>query len=617
MWQRIKYLLSFFVIVMGYFIIQKPIFMACNAPKPYAAADYLSVMWHGATLDATTTGYITIVPFVVTLATIWWHKMPVRKVLTPYYIVVMLLVTLMFVADASLFAFWDSKLDATVFVYIDSPKNAAASVSAGYIALRALIILLLTAAAAWVLWRVTPQEFGSIRGAARKALSAAGAVVAGALLFLVIRGGVRVSTANVGSVYFSSDQYLNLSAINPAFNLLSSLEFQDRYEDQFDFYPDSRRAQLMDGLYATTDSATVSVLNTKRPNILVILMESFGSTMIGCQGGVKDVSPNLDSLARSGIFFSNTYASSFRTDRGTVCTYSGFPGLPTLSIMKVPSIARNMPNIARSLAKAGYSTDFLYGGDINFTNMRSYLMSGGFQRLTSQDDFTLHERNYSKWGVPDNITFDRLLSMLKERASSKNPWFTAFLTLSSHEPFEVPYKRLADPRYNAFAYTDHCIGRFIEQFRHTPQWDNTLIILLPDHGTPFPKKGERFAPHFFRIPMIWTGGAIKGAMDIDCIASQTDLAATLLAQLGISHADFEFSRNVLAASYTGRQFAFYTFVNGFCYLDPTGASVYDNAAGRVFYSERPAGDSTRVARGKAILQTLYDRVGSINSKNYR
>ena len=116
--------------------------------------------------------------------------------------------------------------------------------------------------------------------------------------------------------------------------------------------------------------------------------------------------------------------------------------------------------------------------------------------------------------------------------------------------------------------------------------------------------------------MIWTGGAVAKPMVVDKIANQTDLAATLLAQLGLKHTNFEFSRNVLDASYT-RYFAFYSFVNGFCYLDSTGVSVYDNVSNRVFYNEHPAADSQRVAKGKAILQTLYDRVGKINGGKYK
>lgn len=164
--------------------------------------------------------------------------------------------------------------------------------------------------------------------------------------------------------------------------------------------------------------------------------------MIERLGGAKGVDPNLEQLADEGIFFSRIFANSFRTDRGTVCTFSAFPGLPTLSLMKVPSLCQTLPNIAHTLGKAGYSTDFLYGGDINFTNTQGYLRAGGFEKLTSQDDFSMADRNYSKWGVPDHITFNHLFDMLKARENNKKPWFTAFLTLSSHEPFEVPLTSL-------------------------------------------------------------------------------------------------------------------------------------------------------------------------------
>lgn len=616
MWSRIKYLLSYFVLIWAYFLVQKPVFMACNASKDYSIGDYLSVMWHGAGLDATTTGYLTILPFVLTVTSVWFRHMPFRKIMTPYYIVVMLLISVIFVSDLSLFAFWESKLDASVFIYIDSPKNAMASVSGAYIAARVALMLALTALMSGLLWFVTPRNLTKINMIGQQLLTTLCALPVGALLFLVIRGGIRVSTANVGDAYFSTDQYLNLSAINPAFNLFASTERQARYEDEFNFYDEERRATLMKGLYPKSDEGTEYVLNTSRPNILVIFMESFGATMIERLGGEKGVAPNLERLADEGVFFSRIFANSFRTDRGTVCTFSGYPGLPTLSLMKVSNLCQSLPNIARTLGDAGYTTDFLYGGDINFTNMQGYLRAGGFHTITSQDDFSMSDRNYSKWGVPDGLTFNRLFDMLKEREGAKKPWFTAFLTLSSHEPFEVPFKKFDDAHYNAFAYTDHCIGEFIKRFKKTPQWKNTLIVLLPDHGTPYPKEGERFSPRYFRIPMIWAGGAVSRKMTVEKIMNQTDLAATLLAQLGLKHGDFKFSRNVLSESYNS-PFAFYSFVNGFCFLDNTGVSVYDNASNKVFFNVAPEGDSLRVEKGKAILQTLYDEVGAMNSRRYK
>lgn len=610
MLRRILYLLSFFCVFWGFFLLQKPVFMLFDALNGYTFMDYLRVMWHGASLDATTVAYLTVVPFLLVFVSVWYRHFPFRKVLTPYYIVIALLAALIFFGDMSLYSFWGTKLDSTVFLYMDSPKEALASVSGGYVFWRIVGILLVAAAVTAVLYLITPARMPKINMLGSQLLNTLWVLPLGGVLFVVIRGGVRQSTANVGDAYFSDDQFLNQAAVNPAFSLFSSLGKQQRYEDEFNFFTEEKRYKLMEGMYPKGNAGTQYVLNTNRPNILVVLMESFGGTFIKELGGNPDVAPHLNALAKEGVFFSRCFASSFRTDRGMVCTFSGYPGLPTLSVMKTPTLSESMPNLAASLSAVGYSTDFLYGGDINFTNMRGYLRNGGFRKIVSEDDFSMAERNDSKWGVNDGVTFEYLYNELKKRPHDK-PWFTAFLTLSSHEPFEVPYHRLADKEYNAFAYTDECIGRFIEKFRKLPQWKNTLVVFLPDHGHYYPKEGDARSPRFFRIPIIWAGGAVRTPMEYKKIMSQTDLAATLLAQLGVSHREYPFSRNVLSATYVN-PFAFYSFNNGFGFCDNTGVSIYDNTTNKVVYEVYP--NLGRVDKGKAILQTLYDDLGKRNNK---
>lgn len=610
MLRRILYLLSCFCVLWVFFLLQKPFFMLADALKSYSFTDYLQVIWHGASLDATTAAYLTVIPFLIVFISVWYRHFPFRKVIVPYYILITLLVALIYFGDMALYSFWGTKLDATVFLYLDSPKEALASVSGAYVFWRIVGILLLTAFMTAVLYLVTPVKMPKINMLGSQLLSTLWVIPLGGLLFLVIRGGVRQSTANVGDAYFSEDQFLNQAAVNPAFSLFSSMGKQKKFEDEFNFFDEQERNKLMEGMYPKGNVGTKYVLTTNRPNILVVLMESFGGMYIKELGGNPDVAPHLNALAQEGVFFSRCFANSFRTDRGMVCTFSGYPGLPTLSVMKVPALSESMPNLAASLSKEGYTTDFLYGGDINFTNMKGYLRNGGFQKIVSEDDFSMAQRNDSKWGVNDGVTFDYLYNELKKRPLGK-PWFTAFLTLSSHEPFEVPYHRLADKEYNAFAYTDECIGKFIERFRKLPQWKNTLIVFLPDHGHYYPKEGDSRSPRFFRIPIIWTGGAVRYPMEFKKIMNQADLSATLLAQLGISHKDYPFSRNVLSEAYI-HPFAFYAFNNGFGFCDNTGASVYDNNTNKVVYELYP--NEMRVKKGKAILQTLYDDLGKRSNK---
>ena len=605
--KRIAYISLYFFTVLLIFILQKPLFMLYNGSieKGFGFADYMQVMIHGASLDAATAGYLTAFPFLLVLISIWFRKFPLKKILYGYYILAAALISIIFVVDMALYTFWGLKLDASVFLYIDSPKEALASVSVGFILLRVLAILLLIALNSWVLLKITPSVLNATR---KRIAGTAGMLLLGGVLFIIIRGGVTESTSNIGQVYFSNEPFLNHSAVNPDFSLLSSMGKSQDFASEFNFFDEEKRAALFDGLYPTTDGdSIIQVLNTKRPNILIILMEGFGGAFVEPLGGLPDVTPHFNRLSKEGIFFTNCYANSFRTDRGTVCTFSGYLGLPTASVMKIPAKSRTLPAIAEGLSKAGYKTDFLYGGDINFTNMKSYLLSTGYQRLTANTDFSLAEQTSNAWGVNDDITFEYLYNQLRNR-KEEGPWHTAFLTLSSHEPFEVPYHRLEDKIPNAFAYTDECLGKFIDRLKQTPAWKDLLVICLPDHGFYYPREGSNAMPRFYHIPLLWLGGAVKQPMQVDKIMNQTDLAATLLGQLGLEHTAFTFSRNVLGSDYK-YPFAFYSFNNGFSFRDSTGVTVFDNNSGSILFDE-PEADESRLDKGKAILQTVYDDLGN-------
>lgn len=605
--KRIAYISLYFFTVLLIFILQKPLFMLYNGSieKGFGFADYMQVMVHGASLDAATAGYLTAFPFLLVLISIWFRKFPLKKILYGYYILAAALISIIFVVDMALYTFWGFKLDASVFLYIDSPKEALASVSVGFILLRVLAILLLIALNSWVLLKITPSVLNATR---KRIAGTAGMLLLGGVLFIIIRGGVTESTSNIGQVYFSNEPFLNHSAVNPDFSLLSSMGKSQDFASEFNFFDEEKRAALFDGLYPTTDGdSIIQVLNTKRPNILIILMEGFGGAFVEPLGGLPDVTPHFNRLSKEGIFFTNCYANSFRTDRGTVCTFSGYLGLPTASVMKIPAKSRTLPAIAEGLSKAGYKTDFLYGGDINFTNMKSYLLSTGYQRLIANTDFSLAEQTSNAWGVNDDITFEYLYNQLRNR-KEEGPWHTAFLTLSSHEPFEVPYHRLEDKIPNAFAYTDECLGKFIDRLKQTPAWKDLLVICLPDHGFYYPREGSNAMPRFYHIPLLWLGGAVKQPMQVDKIMNQTDLAATLLGQLGLEHTAFTFSRNVLGSDYK-YPFAFYSFNNGFSFRDSTGVTVFDNNSGSILFDE-PEADESRLDKGKAILQTVYDDLGN-------
>lgn len=178
------------------------------------------------------------------------------------------------------------------------------------------------------------------------------------------------------------------------------------------------------------------------------------------------------------------------------------------------------------------------------------------------------------------------------------------LTLSSHEPWDVPTQQLDDPVYNAFNYLDQCLGTFIDSLRQTPAWQDLLVVILPDHGYRY-KGIDETTRLYNHIPMIWLGGAVRRPCRIDRVCSQSDLAATLLGQLGLPHDDFTFSRDVLSDRYQ-QPFAYHTFNNGFTVIDSTGFAAYDLDAQTVIAHDGP--DAGRLLRqGRALLQlTSHD-----------
>ena len=603
MYKRLLYLFRYWITLMAIFIVEKPLFMlyASNQKGTLSLRDYLDVMYHALPVDLSCAGYFVVIPLLLIIVSIWWNNFPLRAIMRFYNIVLAIALALAFVSDAALYPFWGFKLDSSVFFYLKSPQEAMASVSIWFVLVAVLLISLLV----WVITKLLNNTYCKPNKVVRVVPVTLFFVLLMAPLFLSMRGGLKESTMNIGKVYYSTNQFLNHSAVNPVFSVLSSISKSDDFSQQYNYFAEEKRAELADSLFNVSDSETLQLLNTDRPNILIVLMEGFGGDFLSSISGLQDVAPNLDSLAMQGVFFSNCYAGSFRTDRGIVCALNGHPGLPSESIMKMPNKSRNLPSLAKKFVEMGYSTDFFYGGDINFTNMQSYLWSNGYQSITADTDFSAAERQTNAWGVNDDITFSALLEKLKHREDSL--WHTTFLTLSSHEPFQVPSNRFEDDICNSFAYTDSCIGAFVDSLKQTALWENTLLVLMPDHGFCYPRTGFKSAPHVHHIPVIWTGGAVKQPIKIDKLMNQTDVAATLLAQMNIDHSDFLFSRNVLSDGYDDR-FAFYTFVNGFCYIDSTGTTIYDHTAGKVMQNiggnEQTA--VRREERGKAILQTLYD-----------
>ena len=613
------------------FVLQKPLFLflekgSATQPVDNIFTELPAVIWHGLPLDLSMAGYLSVIPGFLSIAVVWLKRDLVKPIMNIYFIIASLLITCSFLLNASLYPYWKYPLDSTpLFYFFTSPADAIASVSIWQVILSIVILIVLTIGV-WFTLRMRGEKrqqysrysygYGGFGSGKRnrfddfdrhRGRTSIILLLLTGLLFLPIRGGITVSTMNTGQAYYSQNAYLNHSAVNPLFSLLESITHQEDFASQYRFMKDKEADKIFATMTSTSDENTYPLLNEATfkkgtPDILIVIMESFASDIMPSMGSYKDVAVCLDSIAQQSILFTRFYANSFRTDRGMVSILSGYPAQPTTSIMRYPRKTSQLPSIARNLAKyKNYKTTYYYGGDADFCNMRSYLVSQGYQHIISDANFPIEDK-LSKWGVPDHILAARMMKDIKAQQNEKRPMLRILQTSSSHEPFEVPYHRLKDKRLNAFAYTDSVMGAIVREYRKLPRWKNTLIVFVPDHVGGYKENLNDHDRSRYQIPLILAGGAISRPMKVGIIGSQHDIAATLLGQLGVEHREFTFSKNMMSDATP--KFAFFAVNDAFGIVSEENSLIYDNRAKRIVYDKGEKGFNLK--RGQAYLQKLYD-----------
>lgn len=606
---RIKTVVATYLLSLALMIIQKPIFLIWYADKAAGASlgECWQVIWHGLLLDSSVAAYLTVIPWLIIFATIWITipEQTIKRILKWYFATITLIVSLIVSVDMGLFRYWDFRLDSTILQYIVTPKEAAASVTPMDI-ISTSSLFVVYGAAMWFTLRVIYRRYqDSLIEQSRRAVCTLLFVLLGGFTFLAIRGGVGTSVANVSMAYFSNNNFLNQAATNPVFSFLSSAFRSELDEDDYQYFSTEQRDEIFNSLHNRSEQVALcdTLLKSTRPDIVLVLMESFGRNVTDEQVNGEWVTPNIQELKGEGVWFENIIANSFRTDRGQVATMSGWPAHPVASIMKYPAKARNLPSIARSLKEQGYTTSFTYGGDANFTNTASYLYNTGIDQINDLKSLSFDVET-NKWGYDDSVICPYFAQEVISASQSEKPLFATLLTLSSHEPFEVPQQHFSNKILNAAHFTDSAIGKMIHTLKSSAAWDNMLVILIADHGMPYPENVPTGALSRQRIPMLWLGGAVKEPCVIETFGSQSDMAATLLTQLGIPYTDNPFSKNILDNEQP--HFGFWTYNNALGVIDSQGYVIFDCTGNRIMESH---GEQTHTEKllegGKAILQTLH------------
>lgn len=601
--EKLIFIVAYFAVWVLTFIVQKPLFwlFQYSESAKESFSELLATIPHGFTMDLSTAGYFTAVPLLLLLIACFLPKIQwAKRTIDIYTYIFLALLSILFIADLFLYQYWGFRIDSTPLFYLKTPKDAMASATFGE-CIAALILVILYFYACYRFYRFIFNKIKLSDG--QDFICSIPLVVLAGLLFIAIRGGVSVSTMNVGHAYFSQSTFVNHAAINPTWNFINSLTRDTDFKSQYRFMDDEKATQLVAQLnHSESDGKHHQIINTERPNVVLIVMEGIGSNVIETLGGVPGVAPNLCKYTEEGLVFTNFFASSFRTDRGLVAILSGYPAQPTTSLMKYPNKTQNTPIITQKFREAGYHTAFYYGGDDNFTNLHSFLVTAGYQTIVNEHDFSNKDMS-TKWGAYDHVLLQRVKDDLKNELSAESqPFFKTILTLNSHEPFDVPSHVLEQPYLNSVHYADSCLGDFIEHYKKLEIWKNTVIILLPDHAYRYPESLSNAEPYRYRIPLIWLGGAVDTtqmkAYTKTC--GQIDLAATLLNQLGLDSKPFIFSHDILDDSYPN--YAYFSYNNGFGLVQQQDTALYDCDGNCIIRATK----EETVDFGKAYLQKLYD-----------
>jgi phosphoglycerol transferase MdoB-like AlkP superfamily enzyme len=604
--KRLTALVSYALFWLLFFITARMIFIFTHITEAshFGIGEIASTFLHGLKLDISAIGYIFLLPVLFMIPGVYFNGSWYRVFMKWYTYVLIIISACIVVPDTLLYKYWGFRMDYTVLLYLKTPKEAAASVTflqmSSVIAGTLLFILLFI----WLYRKYIFRLFGGFNREKLWYLVIPFFMLLLGSLIIPIRGGTGLAPINAGTVYFSEDLFVNHTAVNVVWNVGSSLINRKPTKNPYEFGDLEAAKESIRSLTRDTGKSE-KLLNSDRPNIIIFVMESFGSALIGPLGGDSLTSPNLNRLMKDGVVFTHFYSSGNRTDKAIPAILDGYPAQPANSIMKSPEKTQSLPSIVKKMIGLGYKCSFWYGGEINFANFNSFVINNGFTSIITMKNFDPKFYN-SKWGVHDHILLRALRDSMK---NIREPFLKVVLTLSSHEPFEVPMEPVFKGNdeltkfKNSIYYTDKSLGEFLDWAKGTEWWDNTLVVLVADHCRRNSNDDLVYSEEIFKIPMIWLGGALAvHGVKIAKTGDQVDIPITLLHQMNLDD-NYPFSKDLLSDG--TNSFAFYSFNEGFGFITDSSKYIYDHKPGKAVVEDGKDPDSAGKL-GKDYLQVLYD-----------
>ncbi|HEV8271458.1 MAG TPA: sulfatase-like hydrolase/transferase [Chitinophagaceae bacterium] len=608
MLKKILFLLIYLFSWVIFFEVARVFFLLSTIPyaKETATSLVLQSLWFGLKMDLSMAAYLTILVCVFVIASLFIPFFRKKWIYLIYTCVILFIQLLLTITDVESFKAWGTRIDSTPLKFLSSPKEAWASINHLPLGLIFICLIIMYLLLFWLFRKAISKSIFLLENNKYRFVQTLLVVLFLGALIIPIRGGFQLSPLNQSSVFFSNNQYANNAAINASWNFMFSVIQMNQLNKNLYEYMKSEEADaiirpLFEGEGKTEQFVNDS--NSAKPNVILIIWESFTEKVLNKSIEGKPVIKFFPELMKEGIYFSNCYSSGDRTDKGISAIISGYPALPKGSIVNYPEKTAKLQGLGKVFSDNDYATRFYYGGEPEFMNIKSYLNAQKFQRLITKGSFKDEDMN-SKWGAHDEAVMQKLVNDIPQM---KQPFFTGWLTLSSHEPFETPVPTVFNGNdketkfLNSLHYTDSVIYSFINELKKMPLWQNTIVIISADHGHYLPITGKRADD--YRIPILWLGGALKKHnVIIDKTVDQLDMAGSLAQQLHFKTDPFTFGKNVFDS--TSKHWAFFTYNDGIGFVTDSSRTLFDNLGKRIVFEEGKSNtEHERIA--KALMQKLY------------
>ncbi|RQW63436.1 LTA synthase family protein [Vibrio viridaestus] len=520
-----------------------------QSSRLHGTGEWMKLFIGGFRVDISTLCYLLILPALIHsvisgnhfLGKAWHYLLRIWLVAGGWLLVYMEVATVPYILE------YDLRPNRIFVEYLIYPKEVSSMLWSGY-KLELFIGLVVSVLTIWYLWKATGRWCRNLSYPKWYYRPFIGVILV-ALGVLGARNSLEHRPMNPAMVSFSTDPLVNDLALNSSYSVIFAMSQMESEASALKMYPKMDKSAVIETIREQSELQSDAFVSDKYPtlayhqatgdkqkNIVILLLESHGAQFVSSLGG-EDLSPNIDKLIHSGWAFTNLYATGTRSVRGIEAVTSGFPPTPARSTVKLGKSQNNFFTIADVLKKRGYATQFIYGGESHFDNMRRFFLGNGFNNIQDASSFKNPEF-VGSWGASDGDLFNKADEQFTEFTKENKPFFSLVFTSSNHSPFEYPEGKIthvnepAATRENAVKYSDYTIGEFFAKARKSNYWDNTVFLVIADHDAR--TYGDQIVPiTHFHIPAVITGGGIEPRLD-DRLTSQLDMPSTLLSLAGIS-----------------------------------------------------------------------------------